>query len=416
MRLSQLFTKTFKEAPKDETAVSAQLLLRGGFMAKQMAGAYVLLPLGLRVLNKVIGIVREEMDAAGGVELSMTALQPKEPWLASGRWDDHVIDVWFKTKLHNGTEVGLGNTHEEPLTALMREHISSYRDLPRYVYQFQTKFRNELRAKSGIMRTREFIMKDLYSFSRTQAEHDEFYQRMQQAYLKVFDRLGLGDHTYMTFASGGSFSKFSHEFQTVTEAGEDTIYLDKTKKIAINEEVYTDEVVAELGLKKDQLHKVAAAEVGNIFTLGTKYSDVLDLKFTGEDGSLKSVVMGSYGIGPARAMGVIVELMHDDRGIIWPAAVAPAQVYLVRIGSDAAVTTAADKLYAELEQAGIETLYDDRDESAGAKFADADLIGCPLRLTVSTKTLAEKSAELKHRAKESTKLVPLAEVAATIAN
>jgi prolyl-tRNA synthetase len=411
MKLSQLFTKTHKEVPKDETAVSAQLLLRGGFMYKQMAGAYVLLPLGLRVFNKIIGIIREEMDAAGGIELAMTALQPKEPWLASGRWDDKVIDVWFKTKLQNGTEVGLGNTHEEPLTALMREYVSSYRDLPRAVYQFQTKFRNELRAKSGIMRTREFIMKDLYSFSRNQAEHDRFYEQMKVAYLKICDRLGLGEHTYLTFASGGSFARFSHEFQTVTEAGEDTIYLDKDKKIAINEEVYTDEVVAELGLKKDELKKVAASEVGNIFTLGTRFSEPLDLKFTDEDGSVKPVVMGSYGFGPARAMGVIVELMHDERGIIWPAAVAPAYVHLVRLGDDAAVTKAADKLYADLQAAGKEVIYDDRDESAGAKFADADLIGCPVRLTVSARTLKENGAELKHRTKDAIKLIPLAKAA-----
>jgi len=407
MKLSQVFTKTHKEAPKDETAISAQLLLRGGFIYKQMAGAYVMLPLGLRVLNKIIAIIREEMEAAGGVELAMTALQPKEPWLASGRWDDKVIDVWFKTQLKNGTEVGLGNTHEEPLTALMREYVSSYRDLPRYTYQFQTKFRNELRAKSGIMRTREFIMKDLYSFSRNQGEHDKFYERMQAAYTTIFQRLGLGDHTYLTFASGGSFAKFSHEFQTVTAAGEDTIYLDKTKKIAINEEVYTDEVVKDLGLKKDDLQKVAAAEVGNIFTLGTKYSDALDLKFTDEDGSVKPVVMGSYGLGPARAMGVIAELMHDDNGIIWPAAVAPADVHLVRLGEADAVVKAADKLYADLESAGKEVIYDDRDESAGAKFADADLIGCPIRLTVSERTLKEHSAELKHRGKDATKLIAL---------
>ena len=407
MKLSQVFTKTHKEVPKDETAVSAQLLLRGGFMYKQMAGAYVILPLGLRVLNKIIAIIREEMEAAGGIELAMTALQPKEPWLASGRWDDKVIDVWFKTKLHNGTEVGLGNTHEEPLTALMREYISSYRDLPRYVYQFQTKFRNELRAKSGIMRTREFIMKDLYSFSRSPAEHERFYAQMQAAYTKIFKRLGLGDHTYLTFASGGSFAKYSHEFQTVTEAGEDTIYLDTKKNIAINEEVYTDEVVAELGLKKDDLKKVAAAEVGNIFTLGTKYSAALDLKFTDEDGSVKPVVMGSYGIGPARAMGVIVELMHDDNGIIWPAAVAPADVHLVRLGEDSAVVKAADQLYADLQAAGKEVIYDDRDLSAGAKFADADLIGIPTRLTVSERTLKDRSVELKHRSAHKTELVPL---------
>ncbi len=416
MRMSQLFTKTHKDAPKDEAAVSAQLLLRAGYVYKQMAGAYVMLPLGLRVFNKIIGIIREEMDAAGGQELTMTALQPKEPWEASGRWDEKVVDVWFKTRLQNGTELGLANTHEEALTGLMREYVTSYRDLPAYVYQFQTKFRNELRAKSGIMRTREFVMKDLYSFSRSQAEHDEFYERMKATYTRVFERVGLGGHTYMTFASGGSFSKYSHEFQTLTDAGEDIVYLDRSKKIAINEEVYTDEVVKSLGLDKDKLEQHKASEVGNIFTLGTKYSEPLGLTFTDEDGSVKPVIMGSYGIGPARVMGVIAELFHDDRGLLWPEAVAPFQVHLVSLARDnQEAEAAADQLYNQLSDAGLEVLYDDRDESAGAKFADADLIGCPLRLTVSPRTLKEEAVEFKLRSQTDHELVPLAKVANAVA-
>lgn len=414
MKRSQLFTKTHKEAPRNEESISAQLLIRAGFIYKEMAGVYVMLPLGLRVLNRIIAIIREEMNACGGVEISMTALQPKDTWETSGRWNDDVVDVWFKTKLQNGTEVGLANTHEEALTNLMRGYVNSYRDLPRAIYQFQTKFRNELRAKSGIMRTREFIMKDLYTFSRTQDEHDGAYVTMQRAYVKVFERLGIGDQTFLTFASGGSFSKYSHEFQTVTEAGEDIIYLDREKQLAINEEVYTDEVVRDLDLDKSKLEEVKACEVGNIFSLGTKYSDALNLRFTDEDSVVKPVIMGCYGMGPARIMGVIVELLHDDKGIVWPEAVAPAEVYLVRIGHDQAVIDAADKLYTDLQKHDIEVLYDDRDESAGAKFADADLIGCPARLTISPKTLGQESVELKRRTGDKTELIPLANVATTL--
>lgn len=407
MKLSQHFTKTRREAPKDETSVSAQLLIRAGFIHKQMAGAYVMLPLGLRTFQKIIQIIREEMNAAGGQELTMTALQPPEPWQKSGRWDDKEVDVWFRTHLYNDTELGLGFTHEEPLTELMSEHINSYRDLPQYVYQFQTKFRNEVRAKSGIMRTREFVMKDLYSFSRDQKQHDEYYEKMKKVYARVFKRLGIGDHTFLTFASGGSFAKYSHEFQTITEAGEDTIYVDRDKKLAVNEEVYTDEVLRDLGLEKGKLEKVAAAEVGNIFTLGTKFSEPLGLKFTDEDGSVKPVIMGSYGIGPGRVMGVMAELFHDEKGIVWPAEIAPAQAYIVRIGQDAEVVEAADKLYADLIADGVEAMYDDRDIPAGAKFADADLIGCPVRLTLSPKTLKEGSVEVKRRNEDDSKLVPL---------
>ncbi len=397
MKMSQLFTKTRKEAPRDEVSKNAQLLIRAGFIYKEMAGVYVFLPLGLRVLGKINQVIREEMNAIGGQEVQMSVLVNKELWERSGRWSDEVVDDWFKTKLKNGLEVGMGFSHEEPLTNLLREYVSSYRDLPIYPYQIQTKFRNELRAKSGIMRGREFLMKDMYSFCRTQQEHDEFYEQAKSAYLKIYDRLGIGDRTYVTFASGGSFSKYSHEFQTLTEAGEDTIYLDELKRLAVNDEVFNDEILKDLGLKKSELVERKAIEVGNIFSLGTKFSDALDLTFTDEEGKVKPVTMGCYGIGPSRVLGTIVELLADDKGIVWPDGVAPFEVHLVRLGDDEAVVKAADKLYAELLKAEVEVLYDDRDESAGAKFADADLIGVPVRLTVSKRTLAEDGVEWKRR-------------------
>jgi prolyl-tRNA synthetase len=386
MRVSKLFTKTSKTAPSDEVAKNAQLLIRAGYIHKEMAGVYDYLPLGKIVLNKIIDIIREEMDAIGGSELSLTALQQKDVWEASGRWDDQVMDIWFKTKLASGSELGLAPTHEEPLTKLMKSFISSYKDLPVYPYQFQIKFRNELRSKSGLMRGREFWMKDLYSFSRTQEEHDAFYEKISEAYDRVYTRLGLGDLTYKTFASGGSFAKYSHEFQTLSPVGEDKIYVHKGKNIAINEEVYNDEVLADLGISKDELVEETAVEVGNIFTLGTKFSGALNLNFTDEDGVSKPVIMGSYGIGPSRVMGLIAEHFSDDKGLVWPENVAPAKVYLVRIGGEGA-TTHADELYEELLAKGIEVLYDDRDERPGNKFGDAELMGIPYRVTVSDRLL-----------------------------
>jgi len=251
MRQSQLFTKTRKEAPSDEVAKNAELLIRAGYIHKEMAGVYDFLPLGLRVLNNIVRIIREEMDALGAAELFMAALQDPEVWKASGRWSDEVVDNWFKTKVKNGGDAGLGFTHEEPLVRIMTGHIHSYKDLPRLAYQFQTKFRNEARAKSGILRGREFLMKDLYSFARTAEEHHELYERVKAAYVRIFERLGIGEQTYITFASGGTFSKYSHEFQTVCEAGEDLIYVDDEKRLAVNREVLTDEVLRDLGLRRE---------------------------------------------------------------------------------------------------------------------------------------------------------------------
>ncbi len=412
MRVSQIFTKTLKNAPADEVAKNAQLLIRAGFVYKEMAGVYAYLPLGKKVLENIIQVIREEMNSVGGNEISLTALQNSDVWKASGRWDDTVMDVWFKTKLANGTELGLAPTHEEPLTKLMKNYIRSYKDLPVYPYQFQIKFRNELRSKSGLMRGREFWMKDLYSFSRTQEEHDAFYEKISEAYHRVFERLGLGDSTFKTFASGGSFAKFSHEFQTISEVGEDIIYVHREKNIAINEEVYTDEVLAELGVHRDELEEVKAVEVGNIFTLGTRFSEPLGLTFTDEDGSSKEVLMGSYGIGPSRLMGLIAEHFADDKGLVWPENIAPYKVYLVSIGN---VTEQATELYEKLQAAGVTVLFDDRDERPGAKFADAELIGLPYRVTISERLLGENKLEFTRRTGGDTELLTLDELLAKIA-
>lgn len=410
MRQSQLFTKTRKEAPKDEVAKNAQLLIRAGFVHKEMAGVYSFLPLGLRTLNNIVQVIREEMNAIGGQEIVMTALQDKTIWERTDRWDDEKVDNWFKTEFASGGETGLGITHEEPLTRIMSSYVSSYRDLPRMVYQFQTKFRNEMRAKSGIMRGKEFLMKDLYSFARNTEDHEAQYAAMRAAYIKVFERLGIGHLTYPTFASGGIFSPFSEEFQTVSDAGEDTIYVHEGKKIAVNKEVYDDENLAKLGLARDELVEKKAIEVGNIFHLGTKFSEPLGLLFKDEDGTDKPVVMGSYGIGPSRVMGVLAEMLSDDKGMVWPKEIAPFAVHIVSLGMNPDVIKEADHLYETLKDNGIEALYDDRDLRAGEKFADADLIGIPTRLVISEKTLGEALIEVVDRRSGVATFVPEASI------
>src|SRR3990167_3838425 len=393
MKQSTLFTKTRREAPADEISKNAILLTRAGFINKEMAGVYDFLPLGLRTLNKIISIIREEMNALGAHEIFMSSLQRKELWQRTDRWDDKSVDTWFKTNLKDGGELGLGFTHEEPISNMLEQFVSSYKDLPFSVYQFQNKFRNETRAKSGIMRTREFIMKDLYYFSTDVAQHEKFYNRVAQAYRNVFDRTGIGHLTYMTRASGGSFSKFSHEFQTLCEAGEDIIHItDGGKKEAVNKE---------LGDGVGEAHK--AVEVGNIFTLGTRFSDPY-LKFKNEEGKEVPVFMGSYGIGPARLMGTIVEALSDDKGIVWPKEVAPFRVHLIALGD---VKELADEAYKTLEAKGIETLYDDRDARAGEKFADADLIGIPTRVVIGEKSLESKTLEVKERTSEEVKYMTI---------
>ena len=396
MRVSQLFTKTSKTAPADEVAKNAQLLIRAGFVYKVMAGVYAYTPLGLRVLENIKEIVREEMNAIGGQELIMSSLQKRETWEETGRWDDEVVDVWFKSKLKDDTEVGFGWSHEEAIIEMVKQYLESYKDLPINVYQFQTKMRNELRAKSGIMRGREFIMKDMYSCSTDAEQHDAFYEGAIEAYNRVFERLGIAKDTYVTFASGGAFTQFSHEFQTICDAGEDVIYLHREKNIAVNEEVLDDDNLAKLGIKREELEKVKSAEVGNIFNFGTQKSEDTNFTFTNAEGKKQFVYMGSYGIGVTRLMGVIVEKFADDKGMVWPENIAPAKVYLVRIGGEEAIKQ-ANALYDELMSLGIEVLYDDRDERPGAKFADAELMGIPYRVTVSDRLIEAGKIEYTPR-------------------
>ena len=415
MRQSKLFTKTRKEAPADETSKNSELLIRGGFIHKEMAGVYMYLPLGLRVLKKVENIIREEVNSVGAQEISMTALQNPELWKKTERWSDEVVDNWFKTKLKNDTELGLGFSHEEPLVNMLNNYISSYKDLPISVYQFQIKFRNELRAKSGILRGREFLMKDMYSFHPSKEDFEIFYEKMKEVYKNIFKRAGIGHLTYLTFASGGVFSKYSHEFQTLTSAGEDTIYVDEATSIAVNQEVYTDEILQSLGLEKEKLVEHKAIEVGNIFDLKTKFSEPFDLSYTDEKGEKHTVLMGCYGIGVGRLMGTVVEALADDKGIIWPESIAPFTVHLLALGDDEIVLKEANKVYESLEKAGVEVLFDDRGGlSAGEKFADADLLGMPYRAVVSSRSMKENGIEIKKRNEEKGKIVSLDELLAML--
>ena len=408
MRQSKLFTKTRKEAPADETAKNAQLLIRGGYIHKEMAGVYSYLPLGLMVTKKIENIIREEMNAIGGIEMRTTVLQSKDVWEKSGRWDDNVVDNWFKTKLKNGGELGLSFTNEEAYSNILKQHINSYKDLPVYPYDFKEIFRNEIRSKSGIMRGREFYWKALYSFSKDEAEHNAFYEKAKTAYQNIFRRVGIGDKTYLTFASGGTFSRFSHEFQTVTDAGEDIIYVDEKKNIAVNREVYNDEVLSGLGLDKKDLVEKKTVEVGNIFTLGSKFSAPFDLKFKNEQGEDKLVFMGSYGIGLGRLMGTIVEVLSDGLGIVWPESIAPFKYHLVVLSgknTPEEVKKKAEEIYENFKAKGAEILYDDRDVSAGEKFGDSDLLGIPYRIVVSQKTIESGSYEVKNRKTGEVKMV-----------
>lgn len=416
MRLSQLFTKTRKTAPAEEVTKNAQLLIRAGFIHKEMAGVYAYLPLGKRVLDNISQIVREEMNAIGGQEVQMTTLQPQDIFEKTDRWDDNKVDNWFKTKLANGTELGMGLTHEEPIVDALSDYINSYKDLPIYVYQIQPKFRNELRAKSGLLRGREFLMKDMYSFARNQEEHDELYEKAAKAYYKVYARLGLGDITYRTYADGGIFTtRFSDEFQTLSDVGEDTIYVHEAKKVAVNKEILTEENLAKLGLKRDELIEKKGVEVGNIFSLESKYTDALDVYYNDEQGNQQPIIAGCYGIGVSRVMGVIAEHFSDNKGLVWPENIAPARVIITRLGDDAGVVDVADKLYKTLSSKDISVLYDDRDLRAGEKFADADLYGIPHRVVVSSKLVQASQLEYKQRTANSVELLTEAELLAKIA-
>jgi len=392
MRLTKTFIKTLRDAPKDETATNGALLTRAGYIHKELAGVYDYLPLGLKVIENIKGIIREELNALGCEEVSMAALQNPEPWEATGRWLSEKIDIWFKTEVSSGGELGLAPTHEEPMVNMLKTYISSYKDLPLYVYQFQNKFRNELRAKSGILRGREFLMKDLYSFHTSEEDLDRFYAEVEKAYGRIFARLGIGDCTYETFASGGIFSKYSHEYQTFLPVGEDTVYYNNDRSVVLNKEVYNDEVLADLGASKEKFEETTAAEVGNIFKLKFKYSEPLGLKYIDESNEQKTVYMGCYGLGVSRVMGVIAEKFADDKGLVWPDTIAPYKYYLVGIGEKG--TDVAEKFYKTRED---EVLYDDRDKRPGEKFADAELMGIPLRVVISDKTLADGEAEITER-------------------
>jgi len=411
MKRTNLFTKTSKTAPADEVAKNAQLLIRAGYVYKVMAGVYAYTPLGLRVLENIKQIVREEMNTIQGQELIMSSLQKKETWEVTGRWDDEAVDVWFKSRLKDDTEVGFGWSHEEAIIEMMRQSIQSYKDLPQSVYQFQTKMRNELRAKSGIMRGREFVMKDMYSMHATQEDMDQYYEQVIAAYQRVFERFGLGDSTFVTFASGGAFTKFSHEFQTICDAGEDVLYTNDDHSVGVNEEVL-DDATKELGVNKDDLKPVTTAEVGNIFKFGTEKSEKTNFYYTGEDGQRHLVYLASYGIGVTRVMGVMVEKLADDKGLVWPENIAPFKVYLVSIGEQG--VNMADDLYMELQKADIEVLYDDRDARPGEKFADAELMGIPYRVTASDRLVGDNKFEFTVRATGETTLLTTDELIAKL--
>ncbi len=404
MKQSALFTRTKKNAPKDEITINAQLLTRAGYVDKLMAGNYTYLPLGLRVLNKVRQVVREEMNAIGGQEIVMPTLHPSENWKTTGGWDN--IDVLFKIKSRTEKDYALGQSEEEVVTPLAKNFINSYKDLPFSVYQIHWKYRDELRAKSGLLRGREFEMKDLYSFHTDQEDFDRYYQIAKEAYLKIYKKLGLD--AKVTEASGGSFTqKISYEFMVLTSAGEDDILYCDACKFCVNVEIAKDqEGDACPKCRKEKLKKARASEAGNVFDLGQKYCKDFGLTFTDRDGASKYPIMGCYGIGITRLVGIIVEKYHDDRGIIWPESVAPFKVHLISLGKN----EETQKIYDELIKNNIEVLYDDREVSAGQKFADSDLIGIPWRIVVSEKSLASGGAEIKKRNEKESRIVKMENV------
>lgn len=405
MRQSQLFTKTIKHTHADEPSVNAQLLLRAGYIDKLMAGVYTILPLGLRVFQKIEAIIRYEMESVSGQEIIMPALQPKQPWFTTGRWDT-MRDILYTMTDEAGHEYTLGPTHEEIVTPLVGKYIQSYRDLPRSVFQFQAKFRKELRPKSGLLRGREFIMKDMYSFHANQADLDQYYDQVTEAYRRVFTAVGIGETTYLTYASGGVFSKYSHEFQTVTSAGEDIIYLCSNCQLAINREIKM-ETLACPSCAGSHFVEHKAIEVGNIFKLGTKFSTPFKLSYLDATGATQPILMGCYGMGLGRIMGTIVEVHHDEAGISWPKACSPFDFHLLNLNKD---SVQSDNAYDRLQKAGFSVLYDDREISAGNKFADADLIGVSQRLVISKKTGAQLEYKQRNRNSGSATLLSLEDI------
>lgn len=414
MRQSFLFTKTIKDAPKDELSFNAKLLIRAGFIDKLMSGVYSYLPLGLIVIRKIENIIREEMNNIGGQEVFLPALHPKSNWEKTGRFQEEEM---FKTKDRKGSDLGFGWTHEEIITPLVKRFVDSYKDLPVYVYQIQNKFRNELRAKSGLLRGVEFLMKDLYSFHAEENDLDSYYEKVKKTYLTIFKRCGLQKQTFLALASGGTFSKYSHEFQTITDYGEDEIYLCDKCKIGINKEIIQalDSKCPKCGNKSLEVKK--AIEVGNIFKLKDKYSRPFELFFKDEKGQVKPVLMGCYGIGLGRLMGAVVEVCSDKNGIIWPREIAPFQIHLLEDSLDKKSKSVAVKLYDDLQKAGIDVLFDDREnKSLSEKLVDADLIGIPKRVLISKKSLMAKSAEIKERNGKSLQLIKISTLPKTLLN
>lgn len=420
--LSKLFTRTSKDAVADAQSKNADLLVRAGYVSKTMAGVYAYLPLGLKVIRHIERIVREEMDGIGGQEVLLPALSPREFWEKTGRWDPKDFDVLFHLPAAGDQEYGLNPTHEEIITPTVKPFVRSYRDLPFSAYQIQTKFRNELRAKSGILRGREFIMKDLYSFHADQADLERFYEQAQGAYQRVFERIGLGDMTYLTYASGGTFSKYSHEYQVVLPQGEDTIYVSEEaekqgKRIAINKEIYEPGVTECPVTGGKTFRETQGSEAGNIFMLGTKFSTPFGLQYAAQDGSLKDVVMGCYGIGISRLMGIVAEAMADDAGLVWPVSIAPAQVLITPLakGKQEESFAQALSLQTQLASHGISAILDDRiDQSVGSRLADADLLGIPVRALISPKTLEKGVVEVKHRTSGTVEMMSMENLIATL--
>ncbi|MFO0862270.1 MAG: aminoacyl--tRNA ligase-related protein [Candidatus Saccharibacteria bacterium] len=413
MKFSQNFTKTSKTVSTETESINAKLLIRAGFIYQELAGAYAFLPLGWRVIQNIESIVREEMNKIA-TELHLTSLSPRERWQATKRHDS--VDVLMSTKAANEValqkstaEYILNPTHEDIITPIAKQYAASYKDLPFATYQIQTKFRNEARAKSGLLRGREFIMKDLYSFHTTEESLKEFYEIAKERYLAVYKKLGLASDTFITLASGGDFTKeYSHEFQTILESGEDVIYLDRKNNIAYNKEVTTPEDAKKLGVDFSKLEQLKASEVGNIFPLGTKYSELLDYNYTDKDNQRKLVWMGSYGIGISRLMGVIAEKFADTKGLVWPENVSPYKYHIIAL-PDKANIDAGEKIYSTL---GVDTcLFDDRiDVSPGEKFGDADLIGIPNQIIISKKTLETDSVEIVDRATGKKEMIKISEL------
>ena len=394
-RQSRMAAKSRKDISKDEVSVNAQLLERGGFVSKLAAGIYSYLPMGLKVLTKIENIVREEMNSVGSEEILMPSLTPKSVWEVTGRWTKPGTEVQFQLKDSGGREFGLGFSHEEIVTPLVSQFVHSYRDIPKSVYQIQTKFRDEPRAKSGLLRGREFRMKDMYSFHLDPDELNKYYEKVAEAYFRVFKRVGL--NAFRVTAGGGIFSpESSDEFTVEAEVGEDTIFRCDKCDFAENKEDSTVKSGDACPKGDGTIREVRGIEVGNIFHLGAKYTSALDWTVTDKEGKRQPILMGCYGIGVSRLIGTVVELHHDEHGIIWPKEIAPYDVHVVnlmRTKSDV-----ADDVAVALEQAGLSVLYDDRpDASVGAKLADADLLGMPVRVVVSERTLAQNSVEVKAR-------------------